>query len=684
MTLNANVHEHRFRKNNKGAESVAESCTSGVPTEASNGRSTSASGSGSRKNDLSSLSFFSGDDSFFSSDSQGKQPWTRETSEETIEEEPAEGLNINQSKADDNGTEASQARKFPSLSRQGPSFSVGSLDHPNGCKPCAFYCFSDSGCRDSDACTFCHLFHTSKLRQRRESWKKSRKTMYQERQETRRGRSYNDQSGSDEWQQGYRQNGRRKNKGAAESPWDSSYSMEAVGNKMAEVGAAVEPVTQPWLHSSPWAATPGVYDYQTQDPSRLGCLRSDGDGVLNEVLNTLVAHRLPTQSHQGLQPGAPSQQVAPTYIGPSFSQDIAADVQGRFPVRPSARSFPAAARAAPLIPGALVNSLELPVEYVHGMTGQMNGHACPPRLDASPDILEPNVLGALLRSMANVQSPYPADAALNSIPVPSATFDERRIAPPGVSGEGSIIADGQSFTYMPSEVTVAVGQQVDMWPQISSRVRLFAIAPELPRGLTLQTRTGRICGAPQEPVGQCPYFVTSCEPHANNNASRLQIAIVHINVIDVGSAGNAGGTSYQPILGDRMVAPHDGMHHFDTHLRSLLTTGGVNAPSQSPPLSQAQFAQLLSSHMAADRPCPPARSYDTHLGQLSDHLRHTVPTGSPLSHSQGNLSFVTELREQLTQSGPPQQETHAHQAIAAELQEQLMKMVVALQAAGMQ
>lgn len=64
---------------------------------------------------------------------------------------------------------------FASLQRDGPSASCGSKGHPDQCKPCAFYCYSLRGCRNGDGCVFCHLFHESKLQQRREEWKRAQR-----------------------------------------------------------------------------------------------------------------------------------------------------------------------------------------------------------------------------------------------------------------------------------------------------------------------------------------------------------------------------------------------------------------------------------------------------------------------------------------------------------------------------
>mmetsp|Transcript_56365 Transcript_56365/g.132157 ORF Transcript_56365/g.132157 Transcript_56365/m.132157 type:complete len:442 (-) Transcript_56365:119-1444(-) len=83
-----------------------------------------------------------------------------------------------------NGAQDSQAGgcneglppRFACLARDGASESVGSVQHPNGCKPCAFYCFSpQSGCRNGLDCVFCHLDHVSRLRKKKEEWKRTQR-----------------------------------------------------------------------------------------------------------------------------------------------------------------------------------------------------------------------------------------------------------------------------------------------------------------------------------------------------------------------------------------------------------------------------------------------------------------------------------------------------------------------------
>eukprot|EP00439_Symbiodinium_sp_Y106_P060327 s1423_g8.t3 len=73
------------------------------------------------------------------------------------------------------------------------------------------------------------------------------------------------------------------------------------------------------------------------------------------------------------------------------------------------------------------------------------------------------------------------------------------------------------FEYKPNSLEVFVGQMVELWPPVSHlRGCLFAAAPRLPLGVTLDERSGLVHGRPQdneEPTqGQVNYFVTACNP----------------------------------------------------------------------------------------------------------------------------------------------------------------------------
>mmetsp|Transcript_54076 Transcript_54076/g.128801 ORF Transcript_54076/g.128801 Transcript_54076/m.128801 type:complete len:241 (-) Transcript_54076:237-959(-) len=55
----------------------------------------------------------------------------------------------------------------PTLGREGPQVSQGSIGHPNTCVACAFYCYSLRGCAKGRDCSFCHMRHVKKVRRGR-------------------------------------------------------------------------------------------------------------------------------------------------------------------------------------------------------------------------------------------------------------------------------------------------------------------------------------------------------------------------------------------------------------------------------------------------------------------------------------------------------------------------------------
>lgn len=80
--------------------------------------------------------------------------------------------------SDDQGNKANseQSDEYPCLNAAGPQESKGSVAHPDGCNPCAFYCFAARGCRNGGDCSFCHLLHESKLQRRRSEWKMAQRS----------------------------------------------------------------------------------------------------------------------------------------------------------------------------------------------------------------------------------------------------------------------------------------------------------------------------------------------------------------------------------------------------------------------------------------------------------------------------------------------------------------------------
>jgi len=84
------------------------------------------------------------------------------------------------SHSDSNGSGSEDSNKSsgfagPKLQIHGEQPTVGGTSHPNGCTPCAFYCFKRSGCKLGEDCTYCHMSHISNVRLRNDKWKKGQR-----------------------------------------------------------------------------------------------------------------------------------------------------------------------------------------------------------------------------------------------------------------------------------------------------------------------------------------------------------------------------------------------------------------------------------------------------------------------------------------------------------------------------
>jgi len=106
------------------------------------------------------------------------------------------------------------------------------------------------------------------------------------------------------------------------------------------------------------------------------------------------------------------------------------------------------------------------------------------------------------------------------------------LAPAMETDAGDLWTPGQGFFYTPSEVVIAVGQNVEILPTINrAGPLLFAVAPALPAGLELDTWSGLIHGTADEAAeGDGTYFVTVCEPLLD--VTNIRLAMIRINVVD--------------------------------------------------------------------------------------------------------------------------------------------------------
>lgn len=310
-------------------------------------------------------------------------------------------------------------KQLNSLKTAGPMESVGSVGHPNNCKPCAFYCFSLCGCRMDRDCAYCHLFHQSRLKQRREDWKRA--------QRQRRSRQ-----------------------------------MPKTSEPAALSAAAVQ---------------------------RPGVVLRDVDGSLPNGFGEAQ----PTFNAMAPPPHGPPQGY----------------------VRPVQSSMP---------PGLVAGNVEPPANNSSALEGLIQQVSLNTALLRSLlPMLEPQRLSnapAAQKLASLLADPLQAEAAAAVLGAGAYSSSSSVSPPPPMSLQDHLpesLLNQTSmdfFEYKPNSLEVFVGQMVELWPPVSHlRGCLFAAAPRLPLGVTLDERSGLVHGRPQEPTqGQVNYFVTTCNP----------------------------------------------------------------------------------------------------------------------------------------------------------------------------
>mmetsp|Transcript_25731 Transcript_25731/g.60665 ORF Transcript_25731/g.60665 Transcript_25731/m.60665 type:complete len:368 (-) Transcript_25731:130-1233(-) len=117
----------------------------------------------------------------------------------SLSDEDAVTLGIDESSEDGQIDDLDQDQSlntgpFMTLQAEGPQVSEGSKGHPETCTACTFYCFTRRGCNRGAECRFCHLTHESKLKKRRDAWKK---------QQREKRRSLRGRTGPQAWQPGF-------------------------------------------------------------------------------------------------------------------------------------------------------------------------------------------------------------------------------------------------------------------------------------------------------------------------------------------------------------------------------------------------------------------------------------------------------------------------------------------------
>lgn len=366
---------------------------------------------------------------------------------------------------------------LPSLRKDGAVANAGSAGHPTDCKPCAFYCYSLRGCRNGTECCYCHLYHESKLRQRREDWKRA--------QREKRGR----------------QRDRRAQRGEAEGSAGESPSA-------APAPAAAPP---PLVLRSP---TSGPHPPGAVVSSAVGAPAGELQAKQADAVSAVPSRLYTKAAAAGLASGRTAAAAVPA---------PAATPQARSPA-----GFPEPGPAA---------SPPTPSASPGGAPGRSKRES--PATSGSP-LLKPHSQEALPRSVGMVTSRAPAEySAPMRVPQPrppTATSDACLAA--ATSAASGTMPPMDFFAYTPNSAVISIGQMVEMWPpvQLITAGLVFAVSPELPRGLALDERSGLIHGRPQEgTAGLATHFVTACKP--GDTSMRVKLSMVNMKVVHPQTAG---------------------------------------------------------------------------------------------------------------------------------------------------
>ncbi|CAJ1333451.1 unnamed protein product [Effrenium voratum] len=96
--------------------------------------------------------------------------------------------------------------------------------------------------------------------------------------------------------------------------------------------------------------------------------------------------------------------------------------------------------------------------------------------------------------------------------------------------------DMEFFEYVPNSLEVFVGQMVELWPPVNQmRGCVYAVAPQLPRGVALDERSGLLHGRPQERTpGQMTYFITAWSPTRTPPVVSVALVKLMVNHVTLG------------------------------------------------------------------------------------------------------------------------------------------------------
>jgi len=421
---------------------------------------------------------------------------------------------------------------FQSLRRNGAMETLGSKDHPD-CKPCAFYCYSLRGCRNGRECPYCHMFHESKLRQRRDEWKKNQR---EKRGRLRRGQRDDDDDDDDdededadgppapllagevrsEDERDHEDGGSKRQTGKTKAP---SAGAKGKNSDNAAKGASKGSSSSPSLSAQSGKAVNGPpLSAQQQEKTVVAGLKAAG---------LSGQQRAPAATPPSSAPGKgyAKQESAPKAAGKG---KVAPD-RGSPSQQPAPKVAAAAAPAVPKARGGAVPKAKAAASAAPEAMAKYGGAGSPMHIKHQPPPVQ---------AQAQITAKSGAASSAST-----------------ASAVASSASPNNFFTYTPNSVVVGAGQNIELWPPVPmmSQSMVFAVSPNLPAGLVLEERVGLIHGRAQAATkGLETFFVTACEVNANSSAP-VKIAIVNLKVVDVKVSGHTMQSVHSPEPGVTVI-----------------------------------------------------------------------------------------------------------------------------------
>lgn len=248
-------------------------------------------------------------------------------------------------------------------------------------------------------------------------------------------------------------------------------------------------------------------------------------------------------------------------------------------------------------------------------------------------------------------------APVATLAAPVATLPNGFTAPCGAGLELGVGAPpplaAAYFSYTPNSVVARIGQRVELWPPvINSAPLVYAVAPKLPGGLTIDRHTGYIGGITEEATdGSSTFFITACEQRSV--ITNVRLAIIHLNVVNCFASGftTPGLSGASLVRPELQVSPLPLMEDTLRH-HALLPTPLPASHGREHALAVHLRSQLLEQELAD-------------IAHVPQTLHPAMPSHSREHALAAHLRLKLEQVQEELLVGRPETEAAAEAAVAA-------------------